>query len=258
MRRIVTLISAVALATGLLTGVAAAELDPVLVELQEAFDDAQAEVDRLEAVVSGLEAELALARQALADAVDERDAKWLEVEALEVALAGAEAELAVAQAAEATIRGLLAGLGNTYKGGECNNRDGAKDTCEQYLIDLAAAVAEVSEKVAAVGEAEDDLEIAEGELERLEEAVVVAGAEVGRLEGLLEIAADELESVVEIRDAAKVALDEYVPPVVPGATEHSGCRGIENAQQQVTKNGNGKGKAAEALVTVAEKFACVA
>jgi chromosome segregation ATPase len=256
MRRTITLISAVALATGLLTGIAAADVDPVLVELQEAFDDAQAEVERLEGVVSDLEADLVLARQAFEDAIEDRDAKLLEVEELEAALALAEADLLVAQAAEATIRGLLAGLGNTYKDGECNNREGAKAACEQYLLDLAAAVADVAQKLAAVEGAEDDLEVAEDELVALEEAVVAARDEVERLESEIAVATEQLESAEQVRDDAQAALDAYVPPVAADA--HAGCRGIGNAQQQVVKNGNGKGKAAEALATVAAKFDCAA
>jgi chromosome segregation ATPase len=255
MRRIITLISAVALTLGLFTGAAAADVDPELAALQAALDAAQAEVDRLESVVGGLESDLLQADQDLANAEEARDDQLELIETLEQEVADAAAALEVAEDDRDRIQGVIDATANPD--GECfgNPASERRIACVAAKADMAAAEAEVERLAGELQAAEIELGDAEEELEILEAAVVTAANEVTRIEGELETAREDLSEAAEIRDDAKAALEAYVPPAEDA---HPGCKGVKNAQQQVVKNGNGKGKAAEALATVAAKFDCAA
>ena len=92
-----------------------------------------------------------------------------------------------------------------------------------------------------------------------DDAVVAAQTALEAAQAELATAEGELSTAKAERDAAETAFVSYVPPapvVVTVEPPHLGCNGIANAQVQVAKSTNSKGKAADTLATVAGKLGC--
>jgi hypothetical protein len=258
MRRLITLLSAMALMVGMLAIPATADVvDPELAELEAAVTEAQAEVDRWEGIVGTLEARLERAEDRLADAIDARDDLRIEVADLREEVALARQALLNAQV---ELDGLLVALASfeasghyNTDNGDCNNRHGSgKAACEAARDAVLAGELKVGELEKELQQAEVDLASAERDLRVSEAEVILRRAHVASLRALLAAADYKLSQAEAELEAAEAARDAYEP--APGVEPaHPGCKGLENAKEQVAKNGNGKGKAAQVLDAVSEK-----
>jgi chromosome segregation ATPase len=246
MRRIITVVSAVALTLSLFTGAAAAT---TLSDLEAALIAAEEAVAAIELEIEDLRADLEIAEGELADATAERDAQQLLVDQLEDDLEDAERALAEARATLQTLveyRAACEELATNQLRNACRN-----PTNPEYN----AALEDVLVKEALRDEAQDAVDEAVEELERLQDIVDEQQDAVDSIEDAIGGKEAELLDAVAEREAAQKAVDEYVAPI---EAKHNGCRGVQNAQQQVAKTTNGKGKAAEALATVEAKLGCAA
>lgn len=252
MRKLGTVLLAGLLALGLMTGVATA--DDELARLEQAVEDAQAEVDRLTELVSDLEEELVDAEQALEDAQDAVDDAAAEVTRIEGELEAKEAELEDAIEELVRLQGLAEEL-QAGGSGRCANGV-AGDGCREAAAAAAAQASVVDDLEGEIDELNEDLADAEQALEDAEGDRDAAKAEVDRIAAELEQAREDLEAAEQVRDEAQAELDAYEPTVE--GERHPGCNGIETAQEQVATNGKGKGKAAEVLAAKAEEFSCAA
>jgi chromosome segregation ATPase len=255
MRKLITLISAMALLVGMLALPAAADHNDEHAALEQAVVDAQAEVDRLIDLVAELEGDLKDAEEMLADAEEALDDAQDEVDRLQQELDEANDDLshAIEHLAELeAARNLLLNPGGQCKG------EGTQEGAE--CIRLTREIAETNDAIEGL---EEDIDELEGQLQTAEQVrddasdnVDDAQAEVERIQGLLREANVALVDAQQELEDAKAALDAYEDPAVED--EHPGCKGVKNAQEQVVKNGRGNGKAAETLADVAAKFECAA
>jgi hypothetical protein len=199
-------------------------------------------------VLADAETALGLAQDAEAEA---REA----VQAASDALDDARNALLAAQADEAAAQ-------VAYDSYACSN--GRAPQHVQCRADKAAALVSWDGAKAATLDAESELTAAETAHSEavlsLEEATAAVGVADEAVQAATEhfaaatIALTEAEAA---RDLAKDAVDSYVPPTTEIiADKHPGCHGIQNAQAQVVKAGNDKGKGALALTAVAAKLGC--
>jgi chromosome segregation ATPase len=229
MRKVMTLATAVAMMVSLLAlPASAATLD----ELEEAVRVAQAAVDHWEDEVERLEGEIT-AKEADVDAQQDI------VDVLEADLADAEGELALAEARLAELvayRAACEQLATNPERNQCRNPTNSEFN---ELTDVT---------VPALKETVDGIA---GELEEAEGALTELQDELTALQGEKALAESELADAEAALAAAKAELDAYNP-----AAPHPGCKGINNAQEQVAKNVPAKGKAPAALAAVADKLGC--
>jgi chromosome segregation ATPase len=256
MRRIITVVSAVALTLGLLTGVAAASDDPVLEQLEQDIEDAQALVNELTTLVAGLEADLIVAETELQQAKDDYNEQELVVDGLQTEHDLAEAALNTAiahrNALQAQYDACNPATSGQNNGNGCRNdllTPGGQGPLADARADVVAAQAEFDEALAELNEAKKELgqlgDIVDDKKETVD----------GLMEDIAEAKSD-LESAKDDLDAAVRARDEYLAAQTP--IRQQGCNGIENAVVQVTTKGNGKGKAAEVLAKKADDWNCAA
>jgi multidrug efflux pump subunit AcrA (membrane-fusion protein) len=229
MRKVMTLATAVAMMVSLLAlPASAATLD----ELEEAVRLAQAAVDHWEDEVERLEGEITAKETEVAPQQDI-------VDDLEADLAVAENELALAEARLAELVAIQTAcdeLATPKLQNDCRNPtnqeyNGLRNNVIPHLAGIVDGIV--------------------GELEEAEGALTELQGELTALQGEKALAESELAEAEAALAAAKAELDAYNP-----AAPHPGCKGINNAQEQVAKNVPAKGKAPAALAAVADKLGC--
>jgi chromosome segregation ATPase len=246
MRKLVTLISAMALLVGLVAVPAVA--DDTLAELEQAVADAEAEVAFWEDEVDRLEGALLLAKQVLAAAEEDRDAAQAAVDAAQDDVDDAQAELDAAVLVRDQIQA-------QYEGCSSLETSALMAQCR------AALVASLNNANDAVDDAQTELEAAQDVLDEATEeladaqtAVEAAQDDVDALEDELQDALDSLEAAEQALADAEAALEDYLAQ----QERHPGCNGIEVAHAEVSVKTAGKGnsKAAATLTNLARGFNC--
>jgi chromosome segregation ATPase len=229
MRRSVLALGVFALLMSMLAMPAAAS---TLDELEEAVRLAEQRVLYWEGEVDRLEGEIE-------EKEDEVDAQQGVVDDLKDDLTVAEGNLKVA---EDRLAELVAERAECDKLATPPLRNACRNpTNPEYNNLNDNVVPALSEIVAGIAE---DLIEAEGVLEDLEE-------DLRRLNEAKELADAELAAARIALELAQAELDAYNPEA-----PHPGCKGVNNAQEQVEKKVPVKGKAPAALAAVAEKLGC--
>lgn len=224
--------------------------------LKEEAITAQDEVDRLTQVVASLSSELVTLQQELADAQQDLADKQQAVADAQAALTQAQADLAAAiiarDAALAAYNLLNAqhACSQNYATFGYASTSSCVAARNGYLAVYNTEVQNVTAGQADVTAKEQALDAAEADAEAAETAVETKQGEVNDLAADLAQAEADLLAAQIARDAAVEAFLTYNP------VTHPGCKGVTNAQQQVTKSSNGKGKAVQTLAVVADKLGC--
>jgi chromosome segregation ATPase len=249
MRKLVTLISAMALLVGMVIVPAAAADDPVLAELERAIQDAQEVIDDLNDLIDELDADILEAKAALLAATAAYDAQVLVVAYLENERDDAYTALQEAVAVRDDLQEQYDACASGSSGNGCRNSinngpnglAAAKAEVDDKQVDYDSALAAFNAGVTRLEELDGAKGEAQETLDGLEVALLKAESE-------LILAEQAYADAVATRDAYLASLENE---------RHEGCNGIEKAVEQVSKGkSNGKGKAAEVLEAKAQEWNC--
>jgi chromosome segregation ATPase len=228
MRKFTTVLAAMLLALSMMAMPAMA--DETVDALEQAVIDAQAEVDRLETKVSGLEDDIVEAEQAVADQQGIVDDLEAELEEAQAALKEASDDLA----ALIETRDACEELATNQLRNACRNPTNPEynKLHDDVVPALQASEAEALEAFEAADLVLDGLK---EELQELEDNKALTEADL---------------------DAARQALIDAEAALAAASSTHPGCTGINNAKANVAKNVPIKSKAPAALEAVSQKLGC--